>query len=272
MARRSLQDGDLVKASSRRGSLVVRVKRSDEMLPTQTFMPMHWGRRQMNSLGSNALTIGTFDPVSKQPELKHAAIKVEKLELPWSMVLMRRGVDVLTTLDNLQPLLGRFDYASAGLFGRGEGILVLRAAGSTAAAPELIDELDELMGITEDVPAMSYSDPRRGISKRVLVEDGKVTGVKLIGETLAAEWLKEVMTQQDFPEQVRLWALAPVSVPPMGNQGRGRIVCNCIDVSENEIAALVAQGAGLSRLQAQLKCGTQCGSCIPELKRLVNAG
>jgi assimilatory nitrate reductase catalytic subunit len=272
MSRRQLQDGDLVKVSSRRGNLVIRVQQSDEMLPTQTFMPMHWGRQQMNGMGSNALTIGAFDPISKQPELKHAAIKVEKLNLPWSMVLMRRGVDMLTTLDRLQPLLGRFDYASSGLYGRGEGILIMRAASSEAAPPELIDELDALLGITEDVPAMTYSDPRRGISKRVLVENGKVTGVRLVGETLAAEWLKQVMTQQDFPESVRLWALAPLSAPPTGSQSRGRIICNCLDVSEQEIAELVAAGADLPALQAQLKCGTECGSCVPELKRLVNAG
>jgi assimilatory nitrate reductase catalytic subunit len=99
-----------------------------------------------------------------------------------------------------------------------------------------------------------------------------VTGVKLVGETLAAEWLKEVMTRQDFPEAVRLWALAPVSAPPTGSQSRGRIVCNCLDVSEKEIAAMVAEGADLPELQAKLKCGTQCGSCVPELKRLVSVG
>ena len=29
--------------------------------------------------------------------------------------------------------------------------------------------------------------------------------------------------------------------------------------------------ARLSTLQADLKCGTNCGSCLPELKRLVRA-
>jgi assimilatory nitrate reductase catalytic subunit len=51
-------------------------------------------------------------------------------------------------------------------------------------------------------------------------------------------------------------------------------VCSCFDVSATQIeAALVdAQGdeAGrLAQLQATLKCGTNCGSCIPELKKFV---
>ncbi len=271
MARRNLADGDIVKATSRRGSLVVRVRQSPDILPTQTFLPMHWGSRFMNGLGSNALTSGVFDPVSRQPELKHAAIKVEKLHLPWRLVVMRRGGDVLAQLQALQPLLGAFDYASCGLYGRDEGMLVLRAACAEAVAPGLIEQLDQLLGLTEDAPCLSYVDHKRGISKRVVVEGGRVTGVRLLGETLAAEWLKDVMLQDAFPNEVRQWALAPVSAPPTGKQGRGRIVCNCLDVSENEINAELAQSPDLATVQCRLKCGTECGSCLPELKRLALA-
>jgi assimilatory nitrate reductase catalytic subunit len=248
---------------------VLKVRASDEVMPAQAFLPMHWGGQQMNGLGANALTTGAFDPVSKQPELKHAAVKVEKLALPWRLVMMRRGCDTLRLLEALQPMLARFDQASCGLFGRADGMVVLRAACAEAPPQALIDELDALMGITEDVPCLTYRDARRGISKRVVVEAGRVTGVRLVGETLATEWLKEVMTHEDFPEDVRLWALAPVTAPPNGKQGRGRIVCSCKDVAESEIKALLQQGAGLEQLQAQLQCGTECGSCVPELKHLL---
>jgi NAD(P)H-nitrite reductase large subunit len=43
-----------------------------------------------------------------------------------------------------------------------------------------------------------------------------------------------------------------------------------LDVSALEINAALAGGAGLAQLQKQLKCGTECGSCLPELKRMVN--
>ncbi len=271
MARRNLADGDIVKATSRRGSLVVRVRQSPDILPTQTFLPMHWGSRFMNGLGSNALTSGVFDPVSRQPELKHAAIKVEKLHLPWRLVVMRRGGDALAQLQALRPLLGAFDYASCGLYGRDEGMLVLRAACAEAVAPGLIERLDQLLGLTEDAPCLSYVDHKRGISKRVVVEGGRVTGVRLLGETLAAEWLKDIMLQDAFPNEVRQWVLAPVSAPPTGKRGRGRIVCNCLDVSENEINAELAQLPDLAAVQCRLKCGTECGSCLPELKRLALA-
>ncbi|HEY0906845.1 MAG TPA: (2Fe-2S)-binding protein [Methylophilus sp.] len=46
-------------------------------------------------------------------------------------------------------------------------------------------------------------------------------------------------------------------------------MCNCLDVSENEIMDTLEMGADLQTLQNKLKCGTSCGSCVPELKRLV---
>ena len=121
----------------------------------------------------------------------------------------------------------------------------------------------------EDTPSLNYNDAKRGISKRIVVENNKVTGVHLIGETLAADWLKEVMTTGELSEELRRWALAPLSAPPTGQRGRGKIICNCFDVSANEIIENIELGADLITLQNKLKCGTECGSCVPELKKLV---
>jgi assimilatory nitrate reductase catalytic subunit len=67
---------------------------------------------------------------------------------------------------------------------------------------------------------------------------------------------------------------APVAMP-----SRGRQVCTCFDVSEREIVAALASvgadagasGALLRFVQTELKCGTQCGSCLPEVRRLVRS-
>jgi len=41
--------------------------------------------------------------------------------------------------------------------------------------------------MVEGAPMLSYDDAKRSVSKRILVEDGQVTAVRLIGETLAAD-------------------------------------------------------------------------------------
>lgn len=124
------------------------------------------------------------------------------------------------------------------------------------------------------MPLLTYNDPKRGISKRILIENGSVTGVRLVGEILATNWLKDVMTTGQFKDEAAYklfsrWALAPLPAPPTGQHGRGKVVCNCLDVAENVIIETIQSGADLTTLQNKLKCGTECGSCIPELKRLV---
>ena len=57
---------------------------------------------------------------------------------------------------------------------------------------------------------------------------------------------------------------------------RGRQICTCFDVSEPLIESTLAQCGGsedqrLSQLQQTLRCGTNCGSCVPELRKLVRA-
>lgn len=268
MTRRQLKTGDIVKLSNKRGSLNIRVQQSEEVKPAETFVPMHWGSQFMNGLGINVLMPAAFDKTSKQPELKHAAIKIEKLDLPWQMTVMRTCSD-LSLIAEMRKLLKHFDYATCGLYGRDHGMVVFRASHKEAPSQEIISILDALLGMVEGAPMLNYDDPKRGVSKRILVEGGQVTGVRLIGETLAADWLKQVMQQGEFTDELRKWALAPLSAPPTGQKSRGKIVCNCLDVSENEIIEVCQAGADLPTLQAKLKCGTNCGSCVPELKRLV---
>ncbi|MFT4195925.1 bacterioferritin-associated ferredoxin, partial [Ottowia sp.] len=70
--------------------------------------------------------------------------------------------------------------------------------------------------------------------------------------------------------------LAPGAAPPRPVAARTPQVCTCFDVGEAAIVDCLSRCPGddserLAKLQAALKCGTNCGSCIPELRRLVRA-
>jgi len=59
-------------------------------------------------------------------------------------------------------------------------------------------------------------------------------------------------------------------------QSRGKSVCTCFNVTDAAITAELAHCHGtdddrLAQLQGKLRCGTNCGSCLPELKRMVRA-
>jgi assimilatory nitrate reductase catalytic subunit len=61
---------------------------------------------------------------------------------------------------------------------------------------------------------------------------------------------------------------------PVALAKAGKTVCSCVGV--NDIAILehlkLSEGVHdqkLTSLQSVLKCGTQCGSCVPELRRMI---
>ena len=61
---------------------------------------------------------------------------------------------------------------------------------------------------------------------------------------------------------------------PVPVVSRGQQVCACFNVTDVTIAAQLAQCQGsaserLGLLQSALKCGTHCGSCLPQLQRMV---
>ncbi len=267
-------EGGMVKVKSRRGEIVLRAVASDDIRKGQAFVAMHWGRNVLNSAGVNVLMPKDFDPFSRQPELKHAAIQVEKLDLPYQMLLMRaeRSDQAVTEqAEALVPWLERFAYASLALAGRDNPAVVLRIAHDQPIPEAWLGELDVLVGLDTD-DCLSYEDSRRGISKRALIEDDRLVGLRLAGETVAGAWLRDVMVDRQSTAELRRWLLAPLAAPPAAAKGRGRILCNCLDVAENDITAAIAGGAGFDELQDRLKCGTSCGSCVPEIKRLIAAG
>ena len=271
LTRHRLQAGDLVSLKSRRGSLIVAVDSDDSVRPGQAFLPMHWGDRFLKG-GVNTLTQPAFDPLSKQPELKHSGVRLEAVNLPWQLFALVEG-DVQQHLETLRPLCEAFAYVSLSLTGRERPALLIRAASAVAPDPQLLKAIDEQLGLIEG-PVLAYDDPRRAIGKRVRIENGRITAIRLAGETLARHWLQNLWLEGRADEQLRRWLLAPLSAPP-GNAGAavggGKTLCNCMNVSQRAVCAGIERGLDLQGLKKELGCGTQCGSCVPEIKRLLVA-
>lgn len=73
--RLGIKENELIRVSSRRGSVLTRALVTDRVQPGATYMTYQWW------VGAcNELTIASLDPVSKTPEYKYCAVKVEKIE------------------------------------------------------------------------------------------------------------------------------------------------------------------------------------------------
>ena len=258
-------DGSLVRVASRRGGMVMRARASEDLRPGDAFVAMHWGTRFTGGAGTNALTVSAFDPYSKQPELKHAAVRLEAFEPKWRCVLAGvRNADLLRR--GAVQWLSRFDYASLTLAEAGQGALLnleLACAGEPDAAA--VAELDGLFGLLGEGAALLHRDAKRGIEKRVRIEGGLLTAFRLTCDLASAEHFRLAMLERNgVSEEQLLSTQASLAAA-------GRAVCACYGVRESEIRAAVAAGASLAKLQKDLRCGTSCGSCVPELRRLASA-
>lgn len=287
IARRLLKEGELVHVTSKRGSIVVPLQASAELAPGQAFMAMHWGAEFLSGCSSsgeplagvNALTTSAYCPSSKQPELKHAAVKILKAELPWSLlgVAWLPDAQALQVREDLKALMGRFPFTACVPFGRERAGVLFRAAAYEAPPEELVDRIEALLGLSGP-QALRYADRKKGQRRAVrLVRDGAeahLEGFLLAGDTSAEAWIKTLLQEQLPAQDYGRLLLAPGAKPPVAVQARGRQVCTCFNVSETAIQDHLASCPGdelarLGSLQDKLKCGTNCGSCVPELKRLV---
>jgi len=300
MGRRGFAQGELVSVSSQRGTVLVPVQANDEVGLGQLFMAMHWGSEFLSGQGAdglplagvNALTTSAHCPTSKQPEFKHAAVRVDKTTLPWTLLALAwlpedTALEAQTALRALMP---RFAFATCVPFGRERSGVLLRAASAQPPDAALLDHIERLMGL-QAPDTLRYADPRQGQRRAVRLVRSRsdadnapptatLDAFLLAGDTRSQAWIKTLLQEELAAGAYGRQLLQPGAQAPaaLGSaaQAQGPQVCTCFNVGQSTIDRHLAQTLGtpaerLASLQSSLKCGTQCGSCLPQLKQRVAA-
>jgi assimilatory nitrate reductase catalytic subunit len=260
MRRYRLDDDALVKVRSRRGHVILPARASLDIQSGQAYMPMHWGSGFMAGDGVNALAGNARDPISHQPELKHSAVGIEAVKFPWQACAWVRG-PISPWRGRLAKWLKVFPYAvilptAVG----GEGVRLRLAA--KAADPALLAEL--IGDLNLEQADLAFDDPSRGLVRRIQRAAPGIGAFLLAGDTRAHEALLTWADSGIAPENVTqvLMGRGPAT-------SRARIVCTCENVSDQAIMQAIAQGQDLAQLKETLKCGTGCGSCLPQLNQML---
>jgi assimilatory nitrate reductase catalytic subunit len=295
MARRGLRAGELAELKSKRGSLVLPVAADERVAPLQAFVAMHWGSQFVGGTdakgqaraGINGLTHGKSCPQSLQPELKHAAVHIGPADLPWrlSAAAWLPADRLAATRETLLALMPSLAYAScvpvpAPGGAQAERIGIQFSAAHTGTPDNaLLTRIEAALNLDRGAMLLRYADARRGHKRTVRLhgegEAARIDALLLAGPSDTAAWLLRWWAESlPIAEHARALLLPDPQPPGGAATQRARQVCNCLDISEPQIRSTLAALGGtaherLAALQAKLLCGTQCGSCKPELKRLV---
>jgi assimilatory nitrate reductase catalytic subunit len=85
-------EGDVIRLTTRRGSIVLPARITRDIRPDTVFAPFHWGGRE----SANLLTIAALDPLSRIPEFKACAVHVAKVHAPQSAAA-RQAQEIATS-------------------------------------------------------------------------------------------------------------------------------------------------------------------------------
>lgn len=85
----NLKNDDIAVVKSRRGSVRVKVKINFDIREKVVFLPMHWGKILNNDFSrANNVTNDLVDPISKEPDFKYCAVRVEKYKKPKQKIIV----------------------------------------------------------------------------------------------------------------------------------------------------------------------------------------
>ncbi|MCY0966539.1 nitrate reductase [Parathalassolituus penaei] len=249
-----IQEGQLARVFNSRGDILVRAHITSDQRTGEVFVPMHWTDRYASKGRMGALIDKTNDPISGQPELKFTGVSVEPFKTRWRGMLLSR-VD-----------LGAIpcDYWA---YGPTETCHGYELAGNQE--PEAM--LAWAKSAFPNARWLQMRDPMESHERLVAVENNLIQMVLFLHPHEAFEtrqWLLERFRAGELTPAERRFLLA--GNPADGVEDQGKTVCSCFSVGEKPIREAIKGGCKTAEeLSAKLRCGSNCGSCIPELKNLI---
>jgi assimilatory nitrate reductase catalytic subunit len=255
-ARLNLRHGDLARVSTARGAAVLEVAVEEGQRPGSLFAPIHWSGENSSNGRIGALVHPIVDPFSGQPDAKAtpAAIAPEPART--------RGF-VLSRSPLPSPAVPEGLWWARAAVGGGFGTLFA----TTRSARDIAEWATALFSGAE---LAEYADDAAGVYRCAAVASGSMQGVLFAGPAEARpHW---DATKALFAEAGdRSARLVLSDQTRSGNADAGPLVCACFGVGLARIREAVLTEAATSpeAIGQLLRAGTNCGSCVPEMKRII---
>lgn len=252
----------LIKVDTRYGTALVRARITDSVRRNEIFLPMHWNRQFASLARTGALVNPAVDPLSGQPELKHTPAAVTPWKPQWIAKVWLAAAPADIDIPAVEYAV-KIPHATALQFSLAgsQACETLSAFAHYWKSPTLFN--------TDDI--IEFHDDTRCDHRWAGFIDGNLKFVLFLSPQEPqpdAAWLASLFGKPELSSSERRGILAGKNA---SGEDCGRIVCACFGVGEKTLRKTI-QADSLStteQIGACLKAGTNCGSCIPELKALL---
>jgi assimilatory nitrate reductase catalytic subunit len=251
-----IEQGMLATVASRCGDVLVRVQISAGQQQGNVFIPIHWNQQFASNGRVDVLVDAHVDPISGQPEFKHTPVSVTPYQAVWHGFILSR-----------QPLKLSDPVYWVRL--KGQQFWRYELAGDT-----IIDKTESWarQQLGNDGDWLEFEDQALGCYRAVKIQDGKLGSVVFIAadhDLPSRAWLSQLFANDSITDEQRVGLLA--GRPGAGLPDVGALICACFGVGENTIIDVINNDKSFTveKIGDCLKAGTNCGSCIPELKTLL---
>ena len=249
-----LTDGGFARVSNAYGAVVLKVSLDAGVQPGSLFAPIHWSAQTASHARIGAAVQPACDPFSGQPEMKATPSSIAPVVYALQGFVITRAAFALPD--------GSW-WARVAVEG-GEGRLV---AGDTSIE-SWMEHVRAAFG-TDGLAEMI--DRNAGLYRCAVTQNGRLVAALFLapaGRAPLWDTVKASFADGAAVPENRLALLAGRA--PGGAGDPGPTVCACFGVGLNVIRAAFASGGALTPedIGRQLKAGTNCGSCLPEIRRL----
>ncbi|ASU41429.1 nitrate reductase [Herbaspirillum sp. meg3] len=257
--RYGVREGGLARISSRWGAMVARVQHSGGIARGSVFVPIHWNSQTASDARVGALVNPVVDPVSGEPEFKHTPVNIEEFGVSWHGFILSRKALALDEITHWTRIQGR-DFARYELAGRN----VIADHGAWART---------LLGVHDiDADWLEYEDSTAGVYRAVHVDNDRIDMCIFLSkrpDLPSRAWLASLFDKEQLEEADRVGLL--IGQPIEKGADTGPTVCSCFGVGRNTICNAVREKGlkTVAEVTSCLKAGGNCGSCVPEIKKLL---
>ena len=254
-----IAEGELVMVSSRLAQVVVRARLTERQSKGELFLPMHWNDQFASNACVDRLVNPALDPVSGQPEFKHTPVSIKPYRPAWHGFLLTREKVML-------------EHATYWAKAKRQGLWHYELAGDETDENWSAVARDLLLSAKNLIQWAEMMDSAGGYYRGVSVVNGRLQSCLFIGPDHLLpkrDWLVQLFSRPQLTREERLHLLA--GVPGNAQEDAGKTVCACFGVGRNTlIHGIRAQGLNTTQaIGEQLKAGTNCGSCLCEIKALI---